>query len=153
MHKAPLISIDFVAGAVDVPKHSVLPALGCGGECVFIGRTRPEQHPLHGELVELKYDCYQAMAATQLKQFSNEAHARFNARAIHICHSTGGVPVDAASVVIAVACNHRDDAFLACRFLIDLLKSQVTLWKQEVWANGKTWSTHASLSLRKHVNK
>jgi len=153
MHEEPVISINFVDGAVDVTKHSMLPALGCGGECVFVGRTRPEHHALHGELVELKYDCYQAMAATQLKQFANEAHARFNARAINICHSTGSVPVDAASVVIAVACNRRNDAFLACRFLIDSLKSQVPVWKQEVWTNGKTWSTDASLSLREHVNK
>lgn len=153
MHTEPVISINFVDGAVDVPKHSVLPALGCGGECLFVGRTRPEHHEQHGELVELKYECYQTMAATLLEQFANEAHARFKTKAINISHSIGRVPVNAASVVIAVACNHRDSAFLACRFLIDSIKSEVPVWKQEVWTNGITWSNDTILPLGNPVPK
>ena len=140
MKKEPRISVHFVNGEVDVQKHSQLPAIGCGGECIFVGRTRPEFNAQHGNLVELSYDCYETMAQTQLEKLATEAVARFSVRAIHICHSTGSVPVDAASVVIAVGSDHRDDAFLACRFLIDLLKSQVPIWKQEMWADGTTWS-------------
>ena len=46
----------------------------------------------------------------------------------------GSVAVGEASVVIAVSSDHRNDAFLACRFIIDELKEQVPIWKQEVWA-------------------
>jgi molybdopterin synthase catalytic subunit len=140
MAKDPTISVLFVDGEVNVPKHSQLPAIGCGGECVFIGRTRPEYNKQHGDLVGLLYDCYQTMAQSQLEKLAEEAAVRFSVRAIHISHSTGTVPVDGASVVIAVACDHRDDAFLACQFLIDLLKLQVSIWKQEIWADGTTWS-------------
>ncbi len=136
----PIISVHFVDGEVDVQKHSQLPAIGCGGECVFVGRTRPEHNEQHGDLVELSYDCYKTMAQTQLEKLAEETVARFSVRAIHICHSTGSVPVDAASVVIAVASDHRDDAFLACRSLIDLLKLQVPIWKQEMWEDGTSWS-------------
>ncbi|MBT4585113.1 MAG: molybdenum cofactor biosynthesis protein MoaE [Phycisphaerae bacterium] len=140
MEKDPIISVHFVDGEVDVPKHSQLPAIGCGGECIFVGRTRPEHNKQHGDLTELSYDCYKTMAQSQLEKLAEEAVARFSVRAIQICHSTGSVQVDKASVVIAVGSDHRDDAFLACRFLIDLLKLQVPIWKQEVWSDGTTWS-------------
>ena len=141
MGKDPIISVLFVEGEVDVSKHSLLPNIGCGGECIFVGRTRPDHHEKHGKLIALHYDCYKKMAQSQLEKLAEEAVARFNVRVIQICHSCGKVPIDGASVVIAVGSNHRDDAFLACQFLIDLLKSQATIWKQEVWAEGTTWST------------
>ena len=141
MGKDPIISVLFVEGEVDVSKRSLLPNIGCGGECIFVGRTRPDHHEKHGKLIALHYDCYKKMAQSQLEKLAEEAVAQFNVRVIQICHSCGKVPIDGASVVIAVGSNHRDDAFLACRFLIDLLKLQATIWKQEVWADGTTWST------------
>lgn len=140
MHSNPIISVQFVEGEIDVQKHSILPTTGCGGECLFVGRTRPEHHDKHGQLLELSYDCYQTLAKTKLEELANEAVARFGVRAIHICHSTGRVPVHGASVVIAVASEHRGDAFHACQFLIDLLKLHVPIWKQEIWTDGTTWS-------------
>jgi len=139
MEKEPIISVQFIEGEIDVSIHSQLPAIACGGECAFVGRTRPEHSLQHGELVALLYDCYKTMASVQLQKLAEEAVARFSVRAIRICHSTGKVPVHKASVVIAVGSDHRDDAFRACRFLIDLLKLQVPIWKQEIWANGTTW--------------
>jgi molybdopterin synthase catalytic subunit len=141
MGKDPIISVVFVEGEVDVPKRSLLPSIGCGGECIFVGRTRPDHHEKHGKLIALHYDCYKKMAQSQLEKLAKQAVARFDVRVIQICHSCGKVPIDGASVVIAVGSNHRNDAFLACRFLIDLLKLQATIWKQEVWADGTTWST------------
>jgi molybdopterin synthase catalytic subunit len=47
------------------------------------------------------------------------------------------VPAE-ASVVIGVATPHRTDAFEACRFLIDTLKTDVPIWKREVYADGQT---------------
>ena len=44
------------------------------------------------------------------------------------------------SVIIAVSCPHRAEAFDACRWLIDRLKSEVAIWKKEVWSDGSgTW--------------
>ncbi len=141
MHKVPIIAVKFVEGEVDVSTYSNIPTIGCSGECLFVGRTRPQRHKTHGELIELKYDCYQSMAQKQLEKLAIESVARFNAKTVTICHSTGSVPIHGASVVIRVGCDHRDDAFLACRFLIDLLKLHVSIWKQEVWSNGTTWSS------------
>ena len=140
MEKDPCISVLFVEGDVDVSKHSLLPSSGCGGECIFVGRTRPDYHEKHGDLVALSYECYKTMAQTQLERLAKEAADRFEARVIHICHSSSKVPVNGASVLIAVGSEHRNDAFHACHFLIDQLKLQATIWKQEIWADGTTWS-------------
>jgi len=134
------IQINFVPSAVDVRSASVLPPSACGGDCIFVGRTRPEQHTTYGDLTALQYECYIDLATQELENIAHEAIARFSASYIRITHSIGLVPIHEASVVIAVSCAHRREAFSACQFLIDLLKQRVPIWKQEKWADGTTWS-------------
>ena len=133
------IQITFEHKSVDVEKASALPSIGCGGECIFVGRTRPEKNQKHGALVALSYDCYEEMAERELRKLAEEAINRFEIRHVCITHSVATVPIDEASVVIAVSSDHRDDAITACRFLIDLLKQRVPIWKQEMWEDGTTW--------------
>ncbi len=140
------IDIQFCQQAVDVPSASTLPAIGSGGECLFVGRTRPETHEIHGELTALHYDCYRDMAEHNLQELAQEAINRFSVRHIRVTHSIGTVKIDEASVVIAVSSDHRDDAFTACRFMIDLLKQRVPIWKQEKWTDGTTWSNGTPLT-------
>jgi len=134
------ISVHFSENAIDVQEASTLPSIGCGGECVFIGRTRPELNPTHGELLALNYDCYQEMASQELHALAREARSRFAVNHIKVTHSIGKVAINEASVVIAVGSDHREEAFLASRFMINVLKQRVPIWKQEVWAEGLTWS-------------
>lgn len=140
------IEIRFDAEAVNVEQASMLPSLGCGGECIFVGRTRPEENETHGALLALEYDCYQEMAETEIRKLAEEAINRFDVRHVRVTHSVGRVAIDEASVVIAVASDHRDDAFTACRFMIDLLKQRVPIWKQEMWADGTTWKDGVPLA-------
>ena len=135
----PHVQIEFTADQINVSTASELPTIGCGGECVFIGRTRPEAHAEHGDLTALQYDCYEDMARTELALIADEAIAEFSVRCIRITHSVGNVPVHDASVVIAVGSNHRNEACKACRFLIDNLKTRVPIWKQEKWKTEMTW--------------
>jgi len=134
------IQIKFEDNGVDVQAASILPCNESGGECIFIGRTRHETSAKHGTLVALQYDCYQTMAETEVHRLAVEAIDRFAVHAVHVTHSIGLVAIGEASVVIAVGSDHRDDAFLACRFMIDMLKLRVPIWKQEQWADGSTWS-------------
>jgi molybdopterin synthase catalytic subunit len=55
-----------------------------------------------------------------------------------ILHRIGPVPVGEVSVAIAVAAPHRAEAFEACRWLIDTLKTDVPIWKKDVFADGCT---------------
>ena len=112
-----------------------------GGECIFIGRTRRELHDEHGELRSLFYEAYRPMAEHVLRGLARDAIERFDCLAVRLHHAIGDVPVGEASVLVQVACGHRGEAFEACRFLIDRLKREAPIWKQERWASGgETWS-------------
>lgn len=145
---SPHIHIQFVKGAVDIQVASTLPQLGCGGECIFIGRTRPESNSTYGDLIALNYDCYIELAQQELFLMTKEVTDRFATRYIQIHHSIGKVAIGEASVVIAVGSEHRGESFLACRYLIDTLKQQVAIWKQELWTGGDTWSKGIPLQIQ-----
>ena len=134
------ISIQLVQGPIDVPSASILPLIGCGGECVFIGRTRPEEHNDQGSLIALEYECYEEMAKKTLIELATESIHRFSIGYIRLTHSIGRVEINDASIVIAASSTHRADAFRSCRFMIDLLKQRAPIWKQEIWPDGTTWS-------------
>ncbi len=111
----------------------------CGAEAVFLGRTRIEAHPEHGELVRLEYEVYEPMATKVLEAMARDAVQQFGCRAVRIVHARGPVDPGAASVVIQVAAPHRGESFDACRYLIDRLKHELPVWKKEVWQRGETF--------------
>ena len=51
----------------------------------------------------------------------------------------GDCSLGEASVAVVAAAPHRDEAFAACRFVIDTVKAQAPIWKQEVFADGTAW--------------
>jgi molybdopterin synthase catalytic subunit len=57
-------------------------------------------------------------------------------RALAAVHRVGDLDVGDLAVVVGVSCAHRGDAFVACRALIDELKSRVPIWKHQVFADG-----------------
>ena len=113
---------------------------GCGAECVFLGRTRAETHPEHGELIRLDYEAYAPMAEKLLREVAAEIAAEFGLAAVRLVHATGPVAVGEASVVVQVAAPHRGAGFDACRAGIDRLKERVPVWKHEVWERGVTFA-------------
>jgi molybdopterin synthase catalytic subunit len=111
-----------------------------GGIAVFLGTTRGEKSAEGKGLVALDYEAYGEMAIGQMRELSRRARERWPVVKIAILHRTGRVRIGEPSVVIAVATPHRGEAFEACRFVIDTLKSEVTIWKKEVWEGGAgTW--------------
>lgn len=111
----------------------------CGGEAVFLGRTRMEAHPEHGPLRWLEYECYAEMAEPVLGAMAREAVERFGCRAVRIVHGVGKVMPGEASIVIQCATPHRGEAFDACRYLIDRIKHELPVWKREIWERGETF--------------
>jgi len=107
-----------------------------GGIVVFEGVTRSENDPQHGALRRLEYEAYESMARRQLEQLAVEAADRFGAGRTAIVHRLGPVQPGETSVIIAVACGHRAEAFDACRWLIDALKKDVPIWKKDVFEDG-----------------
>lgn len=116
---------------------------GMGGECVFLGRTRGETSTELGSLIELEYDAYAPMAISVIEGIARDAARECGCAFIGVRHSIGAVPVGSASVLIRALSAHRNEAFVACRMIIDRLKREAPIWKRERWERGSTWQEGA----------
>ena len=109
-----------------------------GGIALFIGTTR--QWTDGRETTLLIYESYEPMALKEMHRLLDVAVNRWPIHRACILHRLGEVPLTEASVLVGVATVHRPEAFEACRFLIDRLKVQVPIWKQEHLTDGQlTW--------------
>lgn len=113
-----------------------------GGIAIFLGTTRAETSADGQSLVALDYEAYEEMAGQQMQDLGRQARERWPIRRLAILHRTGRVALAEPSVVIAVSCPHRGEAFDACRWLIDTLKAEVPIWKKEVWEGGRERWVH-----------
>jgi molybdopterin synthase catalytic subunit len=112
----------------------VLEDAACGGVCSFLGRVR-EEH-LGRKVLHLHYEAYESLAWRELRALTALARQRWNLGPILLAHRTGRLEIGDAAVLIGVAAGHRDEAFEACRFLIEGVKRQVPIWKHEFYADG-----------------
>ncbi len=104
---------------------------GLGGLVTFAGITRP--HDAQGRsLSHLEYEAYTEMAQTETEKICQEIAQRWGVTQIAILHRVGRVEIGEPSVIIAVAAEHRAEAFAACRYAIDRLKETVPIWKREL---------------------
>jgi molybdopterin synthase catalytic subunit len=139
MPAAPTIDVEIFDRPVGIVEADPFPS-EAGAECVFLGRTRGDTHPSHGMLRRLSYEAYRPLAERTLCELARDAARDFECMLVRIHHAVGEVPVGEASVLVQVVCGHRGKAFEACRFLIDRLKATAPIWKQELWADGTSWS-------------
>jgi molybdopterin synthase catalytic subunit len=105
-----------------------------GGVCTFLGTVRE----ITGDkrTAWLEYEAYPEMAHKKLGELEAEARRRWPIIDAAIVHRVGRLELGEISVVVAVSCPHRNEAFEACRWLIDTLKEVVPIWKKETWADG-----------------
>jgi molybdopterin synthase catalytic subunit len=108
-----------------------------GGVVVFEGVVRDNAR---GKQVRyLEYDVYPEMAIEQIRAIVAEAEKRWGVDRVAVAHRIGRLEIGEASVMIVVATPHRAEAFEACRYIIDTLKTTVPIWKKEVATNGEEW--------------
>jgi len=88
----------------------------------------------------LDYEAYEPMALKQMQALASEARARFGVGGISIIHRVGRLQIGETSVLIVVASAHRAAAFDACRWIIDILKKTVPIWKKEYFEDGAVWA-------------
>ncbi|MEX2214264.1 MAG: molybdenum cofactor biosynthesis protein MoaE [Phycisphaeraceae bacterium] len=147
-NRAATSSLPHIIAGVQVGPVSAQPLdwpADCGGECVFLGRTRGERHAEFGALQRLEYEMYEPMAVKLLEAMARDAAARWDCKVIRLMHSRGPVALGEASVVIQVATPHRGESFEACRYLIDRLKRELPVWKHEIWERGRTFVEGSSV--------
>lgn len=108
-----------------------------GGIVIFEGVVRDNAR---GRAVRyLEYDVYEEMAREQIRAIALEAQERWGVERVVIAHRFGRLEIGEASVIIVVATPHRGEAFDACRYIIDTLKTTVPIWKKEVTPTGEEW--------------
>lgn len=104
-----------------------------GGIALFIGTVR--DHHQGKPVVRLEYTAYPEMAEAEFGRIVREAEERWPVRTA-VAHRLGLLEVGETSVVVAAGGAHRDEAFAACRYVIEELKRRVPIWKREHYASG-----------------
>lgn len=106
----------------------------CGGLVAFEGRVRDHSHDR--VVTGLDYEAYPEMALTEGRRIVAEAEARFAPVRVAAAHRHGALGPGEVSVVVVAAAPHRAEAFAACRWVIDEIKSRLPVWKREHYADG-----------------
>jgi len=121
-------------------RHALVAAVsdpGMGGIVVFEGVVRDNAR---GKQIRyLEYDVYPEMAIQQIRAIIVEAEKRWGIERVGVAHRVGRLEIGEASVIVVVATPHRAEAFDACRYIIDTLKTTVPIWKKEVATTGEEW--------------
>lgn len=108
-----------------------------GGVVSFLGLMRDLNE---GEAVQAMYlEHYPGMTERALQQIAAEAGERWELEGLKVVHRVGEVRPEEPIVLVAVAARHRGEAFRACEFVIDYLKTRAPFWKKELAAGGERW--------------
>ena len=90
-------------------------------------------------VIALEYQSYQPMAIKVFEQIATEIRHQWpEVNTVVIHHRVGRLNVGDISVLVAIGCPHRSEAFEACRYTIDTLKQTAPIWKKEHWADGSS---------------
>ncbi|MDB9317015.1 molybdenum cofactor biosynthesis protein MoaE [Nodularia spumigena] len=97
-------------------------------------------------VIALEYQAYEPMALRVFYQIAADIRSTWSdVKRVVIYHRVGRLQVGQISVLVAVGCPHRSEAFEACRYAIDTLKHNAPIWKKEHWADGSsTWVSIAA---------
>lgn len=108
-----------------------------GAVVVMSGTVR---HQTDGKpVVALEYQAYEPMAVQVFSSIAAEIRQTWTeVNRVVIYHRTGRLEIGEISVLVAVGCPHRTEAFEACKYAIDTLKHNAPIWKKEHWADGSS---------------
>ena len=106
----------------------------CGAAASFVGMVRDHDH---GRPVKaLFYECYVSMAEKMIATVIEGSKKRWEVDEVRVSHRIGFLEVGETAVAIAVSAAHREEAFAACRFMIEQIKIKVPIWKKEIFEDG-----------------
>jgi molybdopterin synthase catalytic subunit len=107
---------------------------GVGAICTFVGTVR-DRHA-DQSVTALVLEHYPGMTEKAIRAMVETAGVRFGIRSATVIHRVGPLaPLDPI-VLVAVSAAHRGEAFAACEFLMDHLKTQAPFWKKETLPDG-----------------
>ena len=110
---------------------------GVGAVASFIGTVRDRNDGLGVSAMELEH--YPGMTERAIEAMIDEALQRFDIRTARVIHRVGLLQPQDQIMMVAVSSAHRGQAFQACEFLMDYLKTQAPFWKKEQTPEGARW--------------
>jgi len=139
--------IDHEALDVDKDKLALINP-GSGGYVSFEGWVRNRNEGK--DVSQLAYQAYEVLAIKEGNRIVAEAMDRFPIDDAMCVHRVGELAIGDLAVWVGVSAGHRDEAFTACRYIIDEVKHRVPIWKKEYyidgdsgWVNCEACASHA----------
>ena len=112
---------------------------GVGAVTSFIGTVRDRSQGQPGAVSAMELEHYPGMTERAIEAMIDAAFQRFDLRGARVIHRVGLLqPLDQI-VLVVVSSAHRGEAFKACEFLMDYLKTQAPFWKKETTPAGARW--------------
>ena len=110
---------------------------GVGAIVAFTGYVRKQNAGSAVGRMELEH--YPGMTEKSIEHIAKEAGVRWSLLAIRVIHRVGSLNPGDRIVYVGVAGAHRGDAFAACEFIMDYLKTRAPFWKKEYTEQGERW--------------
>lgn len=106
----------------------------CGGYAAFEGWVR--DHNDGQRVTRLEYEAFEALGVKEGERIIEEAQRRFGIDNALCLHRIGALAIGDLAVWVGVSAAHRDEAFRACRYIIDEVKHRLPIWKKEHYESG-----------------
>jgi adenylyltransferase/sulfurtransferase len=84
----------------------------------------------------LEYEAYDSLCQIEAQKILTEVQNKFDVLFVHCVHRVGKLTVGDIAIWIGAASSHRDEAFQACRYVIDEIKKRLPIWKKEFYTDG-----------------
>ena len=108
-----------------------------GAVCAFVGTVRDRNAGDAVSTMELEH--YPGMTEKAIEAMIDAAQRRFDLFGVRVIHRIGLLQPQDQIVLVAVTSAHRGEAFQACEYLMDYLKTQAPFWKKEQTSSGARW--------------
>ena len=125
----------FDAGALIAQTHRGNPKVGAIAS--FIGLVRDVNEG--SDISEMTLEHYPGMTERAIENICREAAERWDVLDSRVVHRVGTLRPTDSIVIVVVASGHRGDAFAACEYIMDFLKTRAPFWKKERTASGERW--------------
>lgn len=99
---------------------------------VITATIRSTQFSEFPNIASIYYETYDQMAIDLMEKIKKDAVERFHVTDVSIIHRVGHIPLGDFSIVVSVSARRIDDAFSACKFIVEEVNSELPIWKYEV---------------------
>ena len=106
-----------------------------GAIATFVGLVRGDSDGVE----QMTLEHYPGMTEKALSGIVEDARSRWTLLGVQVVHRVGALAPGAQIVYVGIAAAHRGDAFAACEFIMDFLKTRAPFWKNEQTPDGERW--------------